>query len=62
MDGPRVQDRGLTRRDGLDRDAQGQLVRKAGVMAVVLAPGTVEAGDTIVVELPDPPHRPLMPV
>ncbi len=46
----------------LDRDAQGQLVRKAGVMGVVLAGGTVRAGDTISVDLPAAPHRPLAPV
>ena len=36
----------------LDRDAQGGLVRKAGVMAIVLEDGTVHAGDAIEVELP----------
>ncbi|HEU4327704.1 MAG TPA: MOSC domain-containing protein [Roseiflexaceae bacterium] len=46
----------------LDRDAQGQLVRKAGVMGVVLAGGAVLPGDTIRVELPPPPHSPLAPV
>jgi MOSC domain-containing protein YiiM len=46
----------------LDRDAQGQLVRKAGVMAVVVTPGVVEAGDAILVEPPHPPHKPLVPV
>lgn len=46
----------------LDRDADGQLVRKAGVMAVVLASGLVRAGDAIRVELPPGPHDPLRPV
>ncbi|HYF42232.1 MAG TPA: MOSC domain-containing protein, partial [Ramlibacter sp.] len=46
----------------LDRDAQGQLIRKAGVMAIVLEGGEVRAGDAIAVELPAPPHRPLAPV
>ncbi len=46
----------------LDRDAQGDLVRKAGVMAVVLADGDVSRGDTIEVELPPGPHEPLQPV
>lgn len=41
----------------LDRDAQGGLVRKAGVMGVVLTGGEVRAGDPIVVELPERPHR-----
>jgi MOSC domain-containing protein YiiM len=43
----------------LGRDAAGGLVRKAGVMAVVLAGGEVAPGDPIAVELPPPPHRPL---
>ncbi len=43
----------------LGRDAQGNLVRKAGVMGVVLASGEVRPGDPICVELPPPPHRPL---
>jgi MOSC domain-containing protein YiiM len=46
----------------LDRDVAGHLVRKAGVMAVVVAGGDVFAGDPIAVELPAPPHRPLAPV
>jgi MOSC domain-containing protein YiiM len=43
----------------LGRDAQGRLVRKAGIMAIVLAGGTVKAGDAIRIELPPPPHQPL---
>jgi MOSC domain-containing protein YiiM len=43
----------------LDRDAQGNLVRKAGIMAIVVAGGTVCPGDRIRVELPPEPHRPL---
>ncbi|MCB2101097.1 MAG: MOSC domain-containing protein [Rhodobacterales bacterium] len=46
----------------LGRDADGNLVRKAGVMAVVLTGGTVRPGDPIAVTLPDGPHRPLAPV
>src|SRR5262245_10940774 len=46
----------------LDRDGEGNLVRKAGVMAIVLAAGDVRAGDEIRVELPPAPHRPLEPV
>ncbi|MEO9148973.1 MAG: MOSC domain-containing protein [Burkholderiaceae bacterium] len=46
----------------LDRDSQGQLVRKAGVMAVVVRGGVVQPGDAIEVVLPEPPHRPLRPV
>jgi MOSC domain-containing protein YiiM len=43
----------------LGRDAQGNLIRKAGVMGIVLASGEVQAGDLIGVELPQPPYRPL---
>jgi MOSC domain-containing protein YiiM len=43
----------------LDRDAEGNLVRKAGVMAVVRVGGVVRAGDPISVELPTGPRRPL---
>ena len=46
----------------LDRDTEGRVVRKAGVMAVVLAGGGVRAGDPIRVELPARPHRALEPV
>ncbi len=46
----------------LDRDADGGLVRKAGVMAVVLEGGVVRAGDTVAVTLPPAPHRPMVPV
>jgi hypothetical protein len=40
----------------LDRDGEGNLVRKAGVMAVVLTSGEVRPGDPITIELPLPPH------
>jgi MOSC domain-containing protein YiiM len=43
----------------LGRDADGGLIRKAGVMAVVLQGGIVRAGDAIAVALPAPPHRAL---
>ena len=46
----------------LDREPDGGLIRKAGVMAVVLAGGQVRPGDAIVVDLPPPPHRPLAAV
>ena len=45
----------------LDRDADGNLVRKAGVMGIVLEGGEVRPGDAVAVELPAPPHRPLEP-
>lgn len=46
----------------LGRDEHGNLVRKAGIMAVVLAEGEVRPGDPIRVEPPPLPHRPLAPV
>ena len=46
----------------LDRDPEGSLVRKAGVMAVVVAGGEIRPGDPIAVELPARPHTPLAPV
>jgi MOSC domain-containing protein YiiM len=46
----------------LDRDAAGDLIRKAGVMAIVLADGMVRPGDSIRVTLPEAPHRALRPV
>jgi hypothetical protein len=46
----------------LDRDADGRLVRKAGVMAVVVTGGLVAAGDEVTVTLPPLPHVPLEPV
>lgn len=46
----------------LDRDEQGQVIRKAGVMAVVITGGEVQPGDGIAVELPPAPHQPLKPV
>lgn len=46
----------------LGRDEQGGLIRKAGVMGIVLAGGTVRPGDPVRVELPPEPRRPLVPV
>jgi MOSC domain-containing protein YiiM len=46
----------------LERDAQGTLVRKAGIMGIVLSEGDIRPGDTIRVEMPAGPHRPLQPV
>jgi MOSC domain-containing protein YiiM len=46
----------------LARDERGALVRKAGVMGVVLVDGEVRPGDPIHVDLPPEPHRPLQPV
>jgi MOSC domain-containing protein YiiM len=46
----------------LDRDEQGNLIRKAGIMGVVIAGGEVRPGDPIRIKLPPQPHRPLTPV
>ncbi len=46
----------------LDHDATGELVRKAGIMAVVLAGGEIRAGDAIRAVPPEGPFRPLLPV
>lgn len=46
----------------LDKDADGNLIRKAGVMSIVLAEGDVRPGDMVRVELPAGPHHPLQPV
>jgi MOSC domain-containing protein YiiM len=46
----------------LARDERGGLVRKAGIMGVVLAGGEVRPGDAIEIELPPQPHRPLAAV
>jgi MOSC domain-containing protein YiiM len=46
----------------LDKDADGNLVRKAGIMSIVIAEGDVRPGDAVRVELPTMPHRPLLPV
>lgn len=43
----------------LGRDEQGNLIRKAGVMGVVIAAGEVRPGDPIRIELPPVPHSPL---
>lgn len=46
----------------LGKDDEGNLVRKAGIMSVVLVGGVVRTGDPIRVELPAEPHQPLQPV
>lgn len=43
-------------------DASGRIVRKTGVMAVILTGGTIHAGDPIRVAYPPEPHLPLEPV
>ena len=46
----------------LDKDEDGNLIRKAGIMGVVLAGGEVRRGDAIDVDIPSPPLRALQPV
>lgn len=46
----------------LGRDAEGRLVRKCGVMAIVISGGDVKTGDAITIELPAGERRPLVPV
>lgn len=43
----------------LGRNADGGLIRKAGIMGIVLEGGEVRSGDRIGVTLPAPPHRAL---
>lgn len=40
----------------LDKDKEGNLIRKAGIMGVVIMGGEVKAGDQIVIKLPSKPH------
>ena len=46
----------------LERGHDGSLVRKAGIMGVVVAGGDVRPGDLIHVELPAEPLQSLTPV
>ena len=50
--------RGLLK-EVLGHDANGNLIRKAGIMAVVLRGGAIRAGDPVHAELPPRPHAPL---
>ena len=43
----------------LDKDEQGNLIRKAGIMGIVLHGGDVFVGDEILTQLPDPPYEKL---
>ena len=43
----------------IDRDGAGNIVRKAGIMAVVITAGSIAPGDVVAVEMPAGPHRPL---
>jgi len=46
----------------LERAVDGGLIRKAGVMAIVVVGGIVRPGDAVEVVLPLLPHQPLRPV
>ena len=43
----------------LEKRPDGTLLRKSGIMAIVLAGGDVSPGDAIGIELPSEPHMPL---
>jgi MOSC domain-containing protein YiiM len=43
----------------LDQDKQGNIIRKAGIMSIVLVAGIVRVDDAIKIELPSQPHRSL---
>lgn len=43
----------------LGRDEHGKLIRKAGVMGIVVVSGKVRPGNPIRIELPPEPHHPL---
>jgi MOSC domain-containing protein YiiM len=43
----------------LDRDENGRLIRKSGIMGIVVIGGLVRPGDDIKVELPPLPYQPL---
>jgi len=46
----------------LDKDANGNLIRKAGIMSIVLSDGDVRPSDAIRIELPTTPRQALRPV
>ena len=46
----------------LGHDEDGNLIRKAGIMGIVITGGEVAPGDEILVELPPGPYEPLLPV
>ena len=43
----------------LDQDEQGNIIRKAGIMSIVIATGVVNIGDLIQIEFPSQPYRSL---
>ena len=46
----------------LEKTETGGLVRKSGIMGIVIAAGEVRPGDSIAVRMPDGAHTPLEPV
>ena len=47
----------------LDKDADGNLIRKAGIMSIVIKGGEIKLGQKIEIELPkQQPFTPLLPV
>lgn len=46
----------------LDKDADGNLIIKSGIMGTVVKGGDIQAGDEIVIQLPALPHHRLIPV
>ncbi len=46
----------------LDRNSNGELIRKTGVMSVVVSGGEIRPSDLIAVEFPEGEHLPLQPV
>ena len=43
----------------LEMTAGGTLIRKAGIMGIVIRGGSVRAGDAIIIEMPSEPFEPL---
>lgn len=46
----------------IEKDEEGNVIRKAGVMGIVLIGGEVFPGDSIRIEYPPKPYQPLKPV
>jgi len=46
----------------LDKDADGNLIRKAGIMGIVIAGGEIKPGDAVRVELPEDPLESLVAI
>jgi len=46
----------------LGKDEDGNLIRKSGIMGIVIEGGDIRPGDAVRAELPAGPHRPLQVV